>query len=307
LLKAALVTPGWGGEPGCRPSWVLTSEFGRGTGKTATATAIGKVWGGVLSVKATEDFEQVTKRLLGDDGYGSRCILIDNIRGRLANGDLEGLITADSIDGWRPYHGQFSRPNYLTWYFTANSPRLSTDITQRAVVVHIGRPRHEQAFVEWANTFIRENQGRLIADIMAFLAGPTLGQVSRERIDRWQSWQRGVLGKFANADDLAGLIIERREQSNADDEDAENAARAIGAHITRTRGIISEPVKLTREEMRNLLVSAKVLPDNMNVNGTHTWLADKIGVGPLASLADGKTRADGRVWVWTPPGDDIPI
>src|SRR5262249_45052453 len=56
LLLAAIVTPGWGGEPGTRPALALVAND-RGAGKTATVTAITDLlWGGVITVKPGEEW-----------------------------------------------------------------------------------------------------------------------------------------------------------------------------------------------------------------------------------------------------------
>ena len=42
LLRAAFLTPAWGGPAGCRPCYVVTSDDGRGVGKSTVAETIGR-------------------------------------------------------------------------------------------------------------------------------------------------------------------------------------------------------------------------------------------------------------------------
>jgi hypothetical protein len=192
LMLASLVTPGWGGPAGTRPAFVFTSKHGRGVGKTTTAALICEIWGGAPSIAEREDWEGVRARLLSDEALSQRCVLIDNLKSRLSRGGLEGAITARNIDGKKMYKGQFSRPNLLTWFITANTPSLSRDLAERAIIINVGSAKHASDFSEWKERFIQEKRPQLISDIIHWLQGQKRSSLSRSSLDRWAPWQRAI-------------------------------------------------------------------------------------------------------------------
>lgn len=317
LLKAMILTPGWGGEPGRRPPFVLSSHHGRGVGKTATASLIADVlWGGVLTIKPDEPFDKIIGRLLGNDGLACRCVLLDNIKGRLEGQAIEGLVTSRTIDGWRPHHGQFSRPNDLTYILTANTARLSKDLADRSVVIVLGRKKHEVSFVEKATGFVQKYRAQIIADCLQELRNPPKGKIDPYDRDRWQDWQDSVLCRCENPTALARLIIDRRAGVDDDGEDAERIAAAIRKHL-RANNLVSGAITIGRDEMRELLVKAGAIEEKFGVKGCTRMIDQLIGDGsPLAALSDAPSKNRMRAWLWTwrndpnneePDIDGIPV
>ena len=307
LLLAMLMTPGWGGPPGARPTFCLSSAFGRGSGKTSTAQVVCDVWGGSFAVSPKEDAEMVKKRLLGDSGLTTRCVLMDNIRGKLNSPEIEEMITSKHIDGWRPYFGRFSRPNILTWIFTSNTPKLTEDVAVRSVIIRIGAQRHGVPFVDWWNKWGEENRPALIADLLARLAGPAKGRLSPANRDRFQSWQDDVLCRCDDPDRLAALVNDRRDEANDDRRDAVAIAAAVREHIA-AKGLWGQKVKISRKEMLQILLDAEVVEEGLSKRALHSWISDKLGRGgPLNNLTD--CKQDDRVWLWDSTGDDpgIPV
>jgi len=233
LLLAALVTPGWGGEDGCRPGFILTSDHGVGSGKTATATAIADVWGGCLQLQPDEDWQRTVERLLTDEALTKRAVLVDNIRGRLASGAIEAAITASSIGGKRLYHGEFTRPNSITWFCTVNVAEMSRDLADRCVVIKIGPPKHGVDFRGQVIELLRERRLELICDCLAYLRGAPQVTIAQENRDRFQGWQDGVLSRLPAGNDLARLIKDRRPAVDGDSSEAEDVADALRNHLKR--------------------------------------------------------------------------
>jgi hypothetical protein len=301
LLLAAILTPGWGGDPGRRPPFVLTSEYGRGAGKTATASAIsGLIWGGSVTIAKDETSGDVNKRLLSTEAAGLRCVLLDNIKGKLDGQGLESLITATTIDGHRMYVGQSSRINDFTFFLTINTPRLSKDLADRSVVIKIGQQRHGQSFVSEVTKFVKANRPALLADIYARLAEAPRGEVSAANRDRWQDWQDSVLCRCDEPDALAKIIIERRSDVDDDGEDAAHIADAIRTHLrARTPPDVTGVCYIRREEMRNILVAVDDTVAKLGVKGVTSWLSGLLGAKALKALAN-SSRHDlkGRVWSW---------
>lgn len=298
LMLASLLTPGWGGGPGRRPPFVYSSSHGRGSGKSATVATITEgVWGGALSIKPDETFEKVIGRLLGNDGLGTRCVVLDNIKGKLSGQGIEGLITAPTIDGWRPHYGQFARPNDLTYFITCNVARLSADLASRAVEVQIGKQRHDQSFIVEVGKFLADNRPAILADIMARLREPPRGVISKENRDRWQDWQDAVLCRCDHPDELAGLIIERRDGIDDDREDAQRVAESIRRFLRKESRTTGEQ-RIGREELRAVLAKDGVVEEGRSLKSVSMWVAGLLGEkGPLAPLADEKGR-EVRYWSW---------
>ncbi|MEO8498240.1 MAG: hypothetical protein ABI614_24505, partial [Planctomycetota bacterium] len=135
LLLAAIVTPAWGGPAGARPAFVITSDHGRGSGKSTAAKIISHIWGGELSFSAGDDINKMRTRLLSPDALTRRVAVLDNVKShRFSWADWEGLLTASAIGGHRMYVGEASRPNTLTWLITLNGASLSTDVAQRSAI-----------------------------------------------------------------------------------------------------------------------------------------------------------------------------
>lgn len=225
LLAAALLTPLWGGLPGTRPGIVLTSPWGVGCGKTATAEAIGAVYGGLIAVRASDDWAAVTARLLDAPAMAKRIVLLDNLRSKLAVAELESAITAQEINGKRMYRGDACRPNSLTWLIAANTPELSRDLADRCVIIQIGKPRHGIAFAEQVSAFLDTRRHALLCDLAAQLRHGPVAELAPESLDRFQSWQRAVLATFPRANELAALCRARRP---AVDSDAREAEEIVG-------------------------------------------------------------------------------
>jgi hypothetical protein len=224
LLVAMLATPLWGGRPGSRPAFVLTTRHGRGVGKTSTAMAVAKVYGGAIWIDPDEPWSRVVERLLTDSAQSKRIALIDNLKGTYSRGDIESAITADTISGRKMYVGDSARPNLLTWIVTANAPALSSDLASRAVVVRIGRSKYGTPFEDTIGDLLDDQGEALIADLRALLVGRPKSRVPQ---DRFGAWCEGVLSRFAHGDELAELIQARREESDEERAEAAEVADAI--------------------------------------------------------------------------------
>jgi hypothetical protein len=300
LMMAALATPAWGGPPGSRPAFVFTSRHGRGVGKTTTASLICEIWGGAPSVAEREDWEAVRARLLSDEALAQRCVLIDNLKSRLSRSGLEGAITARTIDGKKMYKGQFSRPNLLTWFITANTPSLSRDLAERAVIINIGQASHSNDFMDWKERFIKENRAQLISDIIGWLQQEKKSSISSKYLDRWSSWQRAILEHFENADDLIFHYQSKRPEVDLDLEEAEEVSGCITRLIER-RGLDPDRdcVRIQRSTLYQELRDQDVIDNSMSPKGCTTWVRNMMTLDPMKSFGVCKHTGRGRSWIWT--------
>jgi hypothetical protein len=296
LLLAALMTPGWGGPPGARPVFLFTSDHGRGVGKSCTASAFADIWGGAIGIGANEDWDQIRKRLLGDDALSKRCTFMDNIKQRLTGGDIEGMITSNAIDGWKPYHGQASRPNYLTWYMTANTPSLSRDLADRAVVIKMGKQKPGEDFLGWTRDHIARHRIEIVSALMDILKSPPACVIEHRNRDRWGAWQLGVLSRFPNGNELAAMIIARRAGVDSDTDDAEDVAGAVVELVEKTYPDHEERrVFITRQQLYQWLTKKGLVGKDIGVRGCTTWVRGMANSGPLHFFSEHKTSAE-RGW-----------
>lgn len=300
LLLAALLTPGWGGETGARPVFVLSSDFGKGSGKTSTAIAIASVWGGSITVDAKDDWEKFKSSMLCDDALSKRICFMDNIKGRLNSPEIESAITMDKINGWRPYHGYASRPNNMTWIFTSNTPNLSSDLSLRAVNIKIGAQRHTENFVSWAPGFIAEHRAEIIAKSIEYLRRDPVCKIKRR--DRFKAWQDGILSRLEMGNELAELIINRRAAMDGDSDDADSIASAVLSMMRDKFPGRHERINvmISRQQLHECLLKAGVIDKSMGNRGTTTYVRDKLGQGNLTFLVD-KRMNDGRWWMYQGP------
>jgi len=285
LLCAMLLTPAWGGPAGARPAFVLTSEYGRGAGKTATALAICRVWGGAIHVAQREPWQRTIERLLTDSALTTRCVLMDNVKGRNDTRDMEAAITADRLNGRKMYIGDASRPNTMTWIITANTPALSTDLAQRSVVIQIGPPAHGRDF----DGALRE---LLDGDGAAMLRDDALAMLRAEQVctpapDRLAPWQRAVLGRMPHGAELATLIQQRR--GDCDDE-AEEAAEV--AALLDTWAAAHGADHIPTPDVMNIL--RRVWPDAITHKAVWARLDPLLGNGALAGYTRIKGGRKGR-------------
>jgi hypothetical protein len=305
LMFAALLTPGWGGPPGARPAFVFTSDHGRGTGKTTSANVMAEVWGGAMTIGAREEFEQVKKRLLGDDSLAMRVCLMDNVKGRLSGSDIEGLITAKMIDGWKPYVGQASRPNLMTWYLTANSPSLSRDLADRSVVIKVGKQAHTQDFLRWATDWVRQHRAMILAELFDVLKVENQCNIRDDCRDRWGAWQDAILTRFEDGNALAQLITSRRGDVDSDQEDAEEIAacvvKLVSEHYTDHE---ERRIHISYQQLYNRLVRDGVTDKNFGPRNVITWVKDRCASGPLYFLQPKKTNSR-RGWLYTGPSANL--
>jgi hypothetical protein len=263
LMLAALLTPGWGGPLGARPMFIFASDYGQGSGKTETAKAIGRVWGGAIPLDYDEDWANVCKRIMSSNDSLARVFLFDNVRGRFGTAAIEAAVTSESITGHRMYVGTINRPNDATFFLTFNMPELTRDVAQRAVIIKMGRPSGA-GFVEWVHAFMSEHRLQLVADLLAILQGPDKSVVRPSNRDRWAAWQSGVLQKLENGDELARFIIARRPEAETGVEETEDITAAVSRYLVRRGRTAGSEAPITSTELYRVMVGEGLFLPEMN-------------------------------------------
>lgn len=296
-------------------NYLAEGLWNHNTGKSATATVLSEIWGGAIGIGANEDWDQIKKRLLGDGSLSKRICLIDNLKGKFHGGDIEGMITAKNIDGWKPYLGQASRQNMLTWYFTANSPSLSRDLADRSVIIQLGKQKHESDFIRWANDFIPANRAAILSEIYQKLNSPPRGKITIR--DRWGAWQDAVLsrcgqlGGSMTANHLAKLIIDRRPEVDSDADDADDVLVCLKGFLSdhfpgyrgkdESGGGIPEyehlKIFINRQQFYNRLVLDRVVKLGSSPRSVIGWVREQCLSGSVG-ITEKKTKNHGRGWLW---------
>ena len=283
LIMAMILTMFWGGHPGQRPFFVVTSDHGRGAGKTRTIMAAALVAGGHVGIDLRQtDQSRFFEPMVASGGMLKRVAIADNVKGKVDHPMLEAFITGAKIQGRVNYIGPVERSNYFTCVMTGNNARLSADMTSRSVTIKIGRPRHKQDFDGVVRRFLAKNHLALISDIIAMLRGPALQDIPEDKYDRWQQWQTEVLAKCPGFIPSLDVIAERRQHINADAEEAMNIEPEI-IRLTINNGTAERSVregtfKFSTQELYTFMERERTLPnDNITLSNFGIWLANKAG------------------------------
>lgn len=191
VLLAAILTPGWGGPYGKRPSFVATAAD-RGYGKSTICEMIAKIWGGYISINYEQrNDEELYQRLLSTEAMVKRVAIIDNVKGTFASSTVEQLITSEMISGKRMYTGEASRPNIMTYFITANGVRLSRDMASRSYCIELVKPEYRPNWDEELAQFVFDHAEDVICDAGMLLQRPVKSVCSK--LDRWGRWVKEVL------------------------------------------------------------------------------------------------------------------
>ena len=295
LILAAFLTPGWGGA-GKRPSFGITSDDGRGSGKTTLAMMIGRVWGGRIEISRDEPVDVVKQRLLSPDGLSKRVIVIDNLKSmRFSSAGLEALVPADVISGKRMYVGEASRPNNLTWLTTLNGVSFATDWAQRSVIIKLKKPAYSATWRDDVEAFIDANREVIIADCIGFLQRPAEGELVN--YSRWASWEKDVLSRVVDPAEAQKVILDRQGEADAESEESAELQDAIATKLKELHyDPSSEAVFLPNRVIALWL--GEVVGERLGTNRAGRIIRQKIREGLLPRLQECPNRISGRGYVW---------
>lgn len=229
FIRAAFLTPGWGGLSGQRPLFGIMAPD-RGYGKSTLAAAIGQVYGGHVELSPSAHGEdRLVSRLLTPEALSLRVVRLDNVKGPVSSELIEGLITVPAISGHRLYCGESRRPNTLTYFLTGNGVRASRDLAERSFIIRLKKPERRSGWDEKLRRFIDKHKDNILADIVAQLRRPV---VAREADDRWSLWVNEVLARCT--EDVVGALAlnrERRGECDLEREDADLIMEVIDRYV----------------------------------------------------------------------------
>ncbi len=236
LIETAFLTPFSGIEPGQRPAFLISAEGddkhgGRGTGKTSLVKLIGRLCGGHIELRSSNDWDKIVTRLLSPAALAKRVVLLDNVKSlRFSWADLEGGITSNVISGKQLYVGEGRRPNTLTYFITLNGANLSKDLAQRCVPIVLKRPDYDPTWENNTIEFIEAKRWEIIGDIVAKLQG--LGALM-SRVSRWGPWESAVLSRVADPVECQKVIEERQAEFDDDQCEADIVREGIREELLR--------------------------------------------------------------------------
>ena len=296
LIEALVVTLFWGGPGGARPSFAVTSDAGRGSGKTKLISTIGRLGGGVLEISANEPIEIIKQRLLSPEGATKRIVLLDNVKSlRFSWAELEALITCPVISGKRMYVGEGSRPNTIVWSLTLNGISLASDMSQRCVVIKLLKPQFSGDWEESTYAFIDANRSALIADCLGFF--------QRQRAllpgsSRFGTWERDVLSRLAEPSEAQKVIAERQGTADVEREESDIVQEAFESRLLTLQYSPSiDRVFIPSPIVREWFHAAT--GEKMTTTGAGRWMRQHIEEGKLPRLSESKSHSHGRGLVWT--------
>jgi hypothetical protein len=303
LIKAAFITPFWGGPPGKRPIFTITSDAGRGVGKTTLVEFISYLCGGHFDVSCGSDIEQLKTRMLTPSARTQRIALIDNLKSLRASwAELEAMITAPVISGRQNYFGESQRANYFTWFVTVNGPAMTTDLAQRSVIIKLARADYSGTWLEETYEFIDRYRDRIISDIIGALRAEPFPLL---QYSRWAAWEAGVLCRLPEPGEAQQVMLERQGEANVELDEVEIVEQFVATELERLNydAMVDQvriPVAIIADWYKRATGDR-----NIGTTGVSRRLGQMIGEGQLQRLAKDPSHTYGRGFIWTGPNSDF--
>lgn len=280
LIKAAFLTPAWGGPVGKRPAIVVVSPD-RGYGKSTLADMVGLLYGGVVEFVPTEVSEsQFYTRLLSPDALTKRVVRLDNLSGNYGSRMLESFVTMPHVSGHRMYHGEGTRPNTLTLICTGTAVKLSRDLADRAFFIRLRRPERKRGWDDAVISYVEQHRQRILADIIACLKSKPAKFTEH---DRWMAWVEEVLCRATEkVDEVIRLNITRRGMYDEEREDAEAIWGAVQQYLKVEGKEDEDEVFISSLEMTEIIREG--LNEPLSAKAVKARLEKHIGTGHLAGM-----------------------
>ena len=249
----------------------------------------------MVDFSKNEDISQIKTRLLSADALTKRVALLDNLKSlKFSWAELEALITSTTISGKRMYIGEASRPNTIVWLLTINGASLSTDMSQRSVVIKMCRPRHEGTWEEKTLDFIDQNRESIIADLIGHLRAEKHPLAS---FTRWAAWEDAVLQRLPEPGEAQAVILERQAEVDAEGEESEILEEFFADQLKRLKYDAENDVVHIPSSIAARWFNWSQ-NDNLRVGSVTRVLKQLHSEKRIKRLAPDKSRTVGRGFLW---------
>ena len=297
MIRAAFMTAFWGGPAGVRPLFVITSDDGRGAGKSALALVISRLCGGHIDVSCSGEIDKLKTRLLSADARTTRIVMVDNVKSlRLSVAEIEAMITAPVISGHKMFHGEGQRPNLLTWFMTFNGVSMATDMAQRSVIIKIKRAEYKGPWLEETLKYVDQFRNEIIGDIIAGLQSEP---VLLTNFSRWATWEQAVLSRVPDPAEAQRVMRERQNEANVELDKAEIVEEYFANELARF-GYDPDTMEV-RIPVSTAADWFKVATGDtrMSTTSANKRLRQMIGEGQVKLVSDDPGRTYGRCFIWS--------
>lgn len=317
LIRAFACCPLWyiPGLP--RPSWIIDSQDGQGSGKSNLVELVSELYGHApiktSKQELSQNLQQITKRCLSHSGRDARMLLVDNVTGNFDSPEFADMVTSKHITGMAPYgHGEETRPNNLVYCITANSATVGTDIADRSIYIHVRKPTPAElaGWKERIQGYIRNHRMEIFADIIQMLSKhkPFPGVLPQTRFPEFDLL---VLQPCCGTPELLEYVYNHIVGARADSNIEEDMARMISETFTANiaaalRSEIPRPVFI-RSELVNSW-GRRAIDDTYEYKGKPIQLIRNLAKMRLLPQVDRKitrwptnadTRFSGIAWGFT--------
>jgi hypothetical protein len=305
LILAAFCTPFWGGAGGARPAISIESDgtdHGRGIGKSQLMYAIANVAGGHIDCSLKEDIANVKKRLL-TEGTKASVVAFDNCKAsRISSAELEGLITAPTVSGWKPHLGNAEISNLLTYVFTMNDAAFSTDMSTRSARIMLARQIADSRWQGKLDAFLQRARAEIVNDCIYYLRAEPREQLTYIRFSKWQ---HDVLSRIDGSDEVARILKARQIEVDADAEASGDYSGAIQYRLGEYFKPGLNPFEKTRcdPDKDSFIIARDVLCDwirsRFDRQMTNTAITQALRRARIPNLLDEHVVRRGvRFWTW---------
>lgn len=302
LIQAAAMSLLWGGPFGATPAFAITSDDGRGAGKTTLVQLLARIVGGSIDVAHNEDGEKLATRFLTPAARTRRVVCMDNVKAsKLSSERTEGFITATEISGKQMYVGEATRPNNLIWFITMNGVSLATDLAQRCVIIKLVRGVNDGPWLENANRFVDENRQQLIGDIIGALRADPF---PLEKFTRWATWERAILSRLPEPAEAQRVIAERQGAANCDLDEGE-IVQAYFANQLELLGYDSDEDQIRIPSATAAVWFAKAIGEPMRTAAACRRMNQMHNEQQLPRLSPEPSRKRGRNFIWRGENADL--
>ena len=230
MIFAMFATVFWP-RSGAKPMFYITARSGQGAGKSKLIDLASQIADtGISDLSQKENEDKMRERLLSNDARRKRIVRIDNVKSpKFGWSHLESMITAPIISGRQMYVGEASRRNTMTWVVTGNWPQVTTDIAQRTVFVHLGRPTYDGNWEQHIFGYVKKYRAEIWREFATFFERPV--DPDHTAVTRWGEWERQILSRIPGYGNILQRMRERAEEYDVENKLSEEIEDVVAAKL----------------------------------------------------------------------------